>query len=100
MAQLSDTMVIPSLKAHTGLAYLTDYCYCLTCVSVVLVCSQMESLVGQEVGRLLARCGLAEVVERVRLYKVGGTAQPAPWLDGLIVTVTGQCCITDALGRD
>jgi hypothetical protein len=26
--------------------------------------------VGQEVGRLLARSGLAEVVERVRLYQV------------------------------
>jgi len=32
--------------------------------------SHLDTLVGQEVGRLLARCGLAEVVERVRLYKV------------------------------
>jgi hypothetical protein len=36
-----------------------------------MYCSQLDSLVGQEVGRLLARSGLAEVVERVRLYQVG-----------------------------
>jgi hypothetical protein len=29
----------------------------------------MAALVGGEVGRLLARCGLAEVVERLRLYQ-------------------------------
>jgi hypothetical protein len=39
--------------------------YCTACPH-----SQLDSLVGQEVGRLLARSGLAEVVERVRLYQV------------------------------
>jgi hypothetical protein len=33
-------------------------------------CSHLESLITQEVLRLLNRSGLAEVVERVRLYKV------------------------------
>lgn len=44
--------------------------------------SQLDSLVGQEVGRLLARSGLAEVVERVRLYQasasIAGAAPAAP----------------------
>mmetsp|Transcript_20960 Transcript_20960/g.45865 ORF Transcript_20960/g.45865 Transcript_20960/m.45865 type:complete len:707 (+) Transcript_20960:171-2291(+) len=34
-----------------------------------MVEGHVSALVGGEVGRLLARCGLAEVVERLRLYK-------------------------------
>jgi hypothetical protein len=44
--------------------------YHLLVYRLLLYCSQLDSLVGQEVGRLLARSGLAEVVERVRLYQV------------------------------
>lgn len=33
------------------------------------------ALVGGEVGRLLARCGLAEVVERLRLYQQAQEAE-------------------------
>lgn len=33
---------------------------------------QLQELVGVEVGRVLARCGLAEMVERIRLYQVRG----------------------------
>lgn len=33
------------------------------------------ALVGGEVGRLLARCGMAEVVDRLKLYTEGGAAQ-------------------------
>lgn len=49
-------------------------------------CSHLDTLVGQEVGRLLARCGLAEVVERVGLYKViicAGSFMPSHALLGL-----------------
>ncbi|KAF8056126.1 COG6 [Scenedesmus sp. PABB004] len=40
--------------------------------------AQLEALVAQEVGRLLARSGLAEVVERVRLYKASPQGAPSP----------------------
>eukprot|EP00878_Enallax_costatus_P013888 GHUV01014523.1.p1 GENE.GHUV01014523.1~~GHUV01014523.1.p1 ORF type:complete len:522 (+),score=161.40 GHUV01014523.1:61-1626(+) len=49
--------------------------------SAELINSHLNSLVGQEAGWLLARSGLAEVVERVRLYqatsKMSGAAAPA-----------------------
>ncbi len=39
----------------------------------------LASLVGAEAGRLLARCGLAELLERLRLYgRAGGALAASP----------------------
>ncbi|KAF6250612.1 component of oligomeric golgi complex 6 [Scenedesmus sp. NREL 46B-D3] len=62
--------------------------------------SQLDSLVGQEVGRLLARSGLAEVVERVRLYQaslsIAGATPAAPLAADPALSLAA---VTEALRR-
>ncbi len=73
-ADLDYTAPDPSAPCHAApvlqaVTSLRSFCAARTAALGSAIAEHVEALVGGEVGRLLSRCGLAEIADRIRLYQ-------------------------------